>query len=305
MVTRISDSDCIKDVDFIRRGQNMKKKQTKEKWLSYLLTCTALISVTSTAHAEATISVPKTGFVTHSSTHSPLSSVYSDTAYYQQTSGKTGQELKQALHHIIDHHTELPYDAVWDALRNTDEDPTNPNNILLLYTGRSQGKFTNGANTGQWNREHVWAKSHGNFGTEKGAGTDLHHLKPADVTVNSARGNLDFDEGGTKHPLATNCKYTTTSWEPPDQVKGDIARMLFYMAVRYEGDHGEIDLELNDTVNRGQAPYMGKLATLLKWHEQDPVDAFETRRNDMIYSKYQHNRNPFIDHPEWVQAIWK
>jgi endonuclease I len=50
---------------------------------------------------------------------------------------------------------------------------------------------------------------------------------------------------------------------------------------------------------------MGKLATLLKWHEQDPVDAFETRRNDMIYSKYQHNRNPFIDHPEWVQAIWK
>jgi endonuclease I len=212
--------DCIKDVDFIRRGQNMKKKQTKEKWLSYLLTCTALISVTSTAHAEATISVPKTGFVTHSSTHSPLSSVYSDTAYYQQTSGKTGQELKQALHHIIDHHTELPYDAVWDALRNTDEDPTNPNNILLLYTGRSQGKFTNGANTGQWNREHVWAKSHGNFGTEKGAGTDLHHLKPADVTVNSARGNLDFDEGGTKHPLATNCKYTTTSWEPPDQVKG-------------------------------------------------------------------------------------
>jgi endonuclease I len=69
--------------------------------------------------------------------------------------------------------------------------------------------------------------------------------------------------------------------------------------------HGEIDLELNDTVNRGQAPYMGKLATLLKWHEQDPVDAFETRRNDMIYSKYQHNRNPFIDHPEWVQAIWK
>jgi endonuclease I len=105
-------------------------------------------------------------------------------------------------------------------LRNTDEDPTNPNNILLLYTGRSQGKFTNGANTGQWNREHVWAKSHGNFGTEKGAGTDLHHLKPADVTVNSARGNLDFDEGGTKQSSATNCKYTTTSWEPPDQVKG-------------------------------------------------------------------------------------
>jgi hypothetical protein len=76
MVTRISDSDCIKDVDFIRRGQNMKKKQTKEKWLSYLLTCTALISVTSTAHAEATISVPKTGFVTHSSTHSPLYRLY-------------------------------------------------------------------------------------------------------------------------------------------------------------------------------------------------------------------------------------
>ncbi len=235
-------------------------------------------------------------------TNPPASSVEE---YYSSAEGKTGTALKSALHNIIDDHTEISYSAVWEALRKTDEDPNNSNNVILLYTGRSQGKFTNGTGINDWNREHVWAKSHGDFGTTMGAGTDIHHLRPTDVTVNSTRNNLDFDNGGKEHTEALDNYYDSDSWEPRDAVKGDVARMLFYMAVRYEGDvSDEPDLELNNLVNNGSAPYHGKLSVLLQWHQQDPVDASELRRNEIIYSDYQHNRNPFIDHPEWVSAIW-
>ncbi|UKJ81127.1 endonuclease [Priestia megaterium] len=225
--------------------------------------------------------------------------------YYRTAAEKTGNSLKTELHNIIDHHTELSYSAVWEALKKTDEDPANANNVILLYTGRSQAKSTNGGGVDDWNREHVWAKSHGDFGTAMGPGTDLHHLRPTDVSVNSTRGNLDFDNGGTEHSEALGNYFDSDSWEPRDEVKGDVARMLFYMAVRYEGDvSDEPDLELNNTVNNGTAPYHGKLSVLLRWNAQDPVDDRERRRNDIIYSDYQHNRNPFIDHPEWVNEIW-
>ncbi|MED3881679.1 endonuclease [Priestia megaterium] len=225
--------------------------------------------------------------------------------YYRTVAGKTGDALKTELHNIIDYHTELSYSAVWEALKKTDEDPANANNVILLYTGRSQAKSTNGGGVDDWNREHVWAKSHGDFGTAMGPGTDLHHLRPTDVSVNGTRGNLDFDNGGTEHSEALGNYFDSDSWEPRDEVKGDVARMLFYMAVRYEGDvSDEPDLELNNTVNNGTAPYHGKLSVLLQWNAQDPVDDRERRRNNIIYSDYQHNRNPFIDHPEWVNEIW-
>jgi endonuclease I len=224
--------------------------------------------------------------------------------YYNPAEGKTGEALKTALHTIIDDHQTLSYDAVWGALRNTDEDPNNPNNVILLYSGRSQSKTTNGGGVDDWNREHVWAKSHGDFGTAQGPGTDLHHLRPTDVTVNSSRGNLDFDNGGSQHSEAPGNYYDGDSWEPRDEVKGDVARMIFYMDVRYEGDSGEVDLELNNNVDNGSAPYMGKMSVLLEWNEQDPVDAREIRRNNIIFEQYQGNRNPFIDHPEWAEMIW-
>lgn len=135
--------------------------------------------------------------------------------------------LKSALHNIIDDHTEISYDAVWDALRHTDEDPNNKNNVILLYTGRSQSKTTNGGGVDDWNREHVWAKSHGDFGTSMGPGTDLHHLRATDVSVNSSRGNLDFDNGGTENSEAKGNYSDSDSWEPRDAVKGDVARMIF------------------------------------------------------------------------------
>lgn len=98
------------------------------------------------------------------------------------------------------------------------------------------------------------------------------------------------------------CKADGDSFEPPTRVKGDVARMLFYMATRYEtGD--QLDLELNELVNNGTAPYHGKLSVLLQWHALDPVDAAEKRRNQRIFEK-QGNRNPFIDNPQWVQAVF-
>ncbi|QGS69971.1 endonuclease/exonuclease/phosphatase [Oceanobacillus sp. 143] len=88
--------------------------------------------------------------------------------YYGSAIGKEGEALKDSLHEIIDDHHELSYSEVWDALKVTDEDPNNSNNVILLYSGESRSKNKNGGMVGDWNREHTWAKSHGDFGTSKG-----------------------------------------------------------------------------------------------------------------------------------------
>jgi endonuclease I len=224
--------------------------------------------------------------------------------YFGSAAGKTGAALESSLHQIISVQRKLSYDQVWDALKDTDQDPANSNNVILLYTGRSQSKATNGGGVDDWNREHVWAKSHGDFGTATGPGTDVHHLRPTDVTVNSARGNKDFDLGGTQVAEAPGNYTDADSWEPRNAVKGDVARMIMYMAVRYEGGDGFADLEMNNVVNNGTAPYMGKMSVLLEWNRIDPPDAFEQRRNQRIYELWQGNRNPFVDHPEYADAIW-
>lgn len=228
---------------------------------------------------------------------------YDDT-YYQDALGKEGAELKSALHTIISDQTKISYSEVWDALKETDEDPQNPDNVILLYSGYSQSKDTNGGDADDWNREHVWAKSHGDFGTSTGPGTDVHHLRPTDVTVNSARGNKDFDYGGSPVDQAPESLTDDDSFEPRDEVKGDVARMILYMAVRYDGDDGFADLEPNDQVNNGSSPAIGKLSVLKEWNNEDPPSDFEKNRNQVIFDQVQHNRNPFIDHPEWVDSIW-
>ena len=227
-----------------------------------------------------------------------------DSTYYASAVGKGGSALRSALHSIISHQRVLTYDQVWDALRDTDQDPNNSSNVVLLYTQRSQSKTLNGGDPDDWNREHVWAKSHGDFGTTPGPGTDVHHLRPADVSVNSARGNLDFDNGGTSVHQCSLCKADADSFEPPAVVKGDVARMVLYMAIRYEGGDGFANLEPNDSVGNGSAPYLGRLSVLKAWNLADPPSTFEKRRNQVIYDSWQGNRNPFVDHPEWVASIW-
>jgi endonuclease I len=224
--------------------------------------------------------------------------------YYDEAVGLTGEELKEALHNIIDNHDEPSYDDLRDfILKASDEDPDNPDNVILLYSGISRPKSMFGGNSGDWNREHVWAKSHGDFGNNPPSGTDAHHIRPTDVQVNALRGNLDFDNGGSPVSGAPGCYKDGDSFEPRDEVKGDVARMIFYMDVRYEGDNGELDLTVVDAVNTAPAPEHGKLSVLLEWHQQDPPDDFERNRNEVVYS-YQDNRNPFIDHPEYAEEIW-
>ncbi|MCD5354217.1 endonuclease [Kineosporia mesophila] len=236
-------------------------------------------------------------------TTSPPSSGIGD--YYDDAVGKTGNSLHTALHQIISTDVQkLSYDQVWDALKVTDQDPKNSGNVILLYSGTSRSKSLNGGDADDWNREHVWAKSHGDFGTATGPGTDLHHLRPEDVTVNSDRSNKDFDDGGSESAEAPGNFTDSDSWEPRDAVKGDVARMIFYMAVRYDGGDGFADLTLDEKTSGGTAPRFGKLSTLLEWNAQDPPDSFEQNRNNVIYERYQHNRNPFIDHPEWVDAVF-
>ncbi|MFJ4717031.1 endonuclease I family protein [Streptomyces sp. NPDC088785] len=227
-----------------------------------------------------------------------------DATYYKNAIGKTGASLKSSLHTIISSQTKISYSAVWNALKVTDQDPNNSNNVILLYSGVSRAKTLNGGDLGDWNREHTWAKSHGDFGEVTGPGTDLHHLRPADVQVNSVRGNKDFDDGGSAVSGGGGSLTDSDSFEPRDADKGDVARMILYMAVRYDGGDGFADLEPNEKVNNGSAAFMGKLSVLKQWSQEDPPSAFEEKRNQVIYDTYQHNRNPFIDHPEWVESIW-
>ena len=243
-----------------------------------------------------------------------------DNSYYTTISQTlSGAPLKAALHDLIKNCIKYPYTDnstltsidVWKMLRAADEDPKNPDNVVGVYSGWSIAKDPQD----YWNREHVWSKSHGNFGTDIGAGTDGHHLRPENPTVNSRKSNLDFDNGGIPFSVAPNNKVATitadgkttdVSWEPRDEVKGDIARMIFYMATRYTGDvPGEPNLQVVDYIpsSPNNEPLYGKLSTLLLWNQQDPPDAFEINRNNVIYY-YQQNRNPYIDHPEWVSKIW-
>jgi len=227
--------------------------------------------------------------------------------YYNGVEGLRGDALKQKLHGFVRRQRVFEYGDLWNLLSHTDEDPENPNNVILLYTGWSRPKPNRGGRDNQWNREHTWAKFRGQFGNHPGPGTDLHHIRPTDVSVNRVRGHLDFDNGGRLYSDpdgATACRFDRDSWEPRAAVKGDVARMLFYMAVRYEGGRGDPDLELVErTDNRSRRPQHGRLSALLSWHATDPVDDRERRRNDRIFEK-QGNRNPFIDHPELAQKIW-
>ena len=139
--------------------------------------------------------------------------------------------------------------------------------------------------------------------------SDLHALYAADWSVNSARSNLFFDNcagSGCTSPAHSEAESTTAKdsqrFQPPADKRGDLARAMFYMAVRYDGQEADTtDLELSDTPNAAQS-LMGMRSTLLQWHLDDPVSAAEMTRNNLICTNYQGNRNPFVDHPQWASC---
>lgn len=237
--------------------------------------------------------------------------------YYDSAIGLSGTALKDSLHEIIDDHTSFPYTGsstdVWDILKLSNQDPANSDNVILIYSGNSVDANQEYNSGSGWNREHLWAKSRGDFGTTTVAGSDIHNLVPSDISVNSARNNRWFDECAIPYydegafTGSYTCGSSLWAWEPREDVKGDIARSLFYMATRYEGENGNPNLELIDSIpsnNNTALPIHARLSTLIDWHLSDPVDAFEQNRNEVIYS-FQGNRNPFVDEPSFVCQIWE
>lgn len=224
--------------------------------------------------------------------------------YYSTATGLSGSALKAALHNRIKGHTSISYSSVWGALTVIDRDSVNPANVLLLYSGESRdASLQDPGNDTQnwWNREHVWALSHGPSSTGTVPGTDLFHLFACDKTVNANRGNQPYDEVVfTPQAEAPLSGTNGSSWNPRDADKGVIARALFYMAVRYESDDS-VDLELAETAG---TTTIGKLSTLLVWHRKFPPTEAERKRNHTIYTTYQGNRNPFIDNPLFVDQVF-
>ena len=203
--------------------------------------------------------------------------------------------------------------GVWNATKITDLDPTNSNNVLLLYGWENgtdsdatndlhRDKNLNGGNNGDWNREHVYAKSLGtpaldDSGTSD-AGEDAHHLRSCDVQRNATRGNSKF-AAGSGH--STN---VAGGWYPGDEWKGDVARMMMYMYLRY----GSQCLPSNVGVGNPVANDTDMIDLFLTWNAQDPVSLYEDNRNtyhgNTSNSDAQGNRNPFIDNPYLATVIW-
>jgi len=235
---------------------------------------------------------------------------YSQTpSYYNGTDiTQTGTQLKDNLSVLVinSQTTNLTYTpGVWEALQQTDLDPTNANNVVLIYgyddtdgnsvTDRTRSKDANGGNVGtDWNREHTYPRSLGNPNLgSTGPGSDAHHLRPSDVQLNSNRSNFPYaDADGNARVINSNSFY------PGDEWKGDVARMMLYMYLRY-GDQC-----LPTAVGLGTTTYSAEVPDIfLEWNAEDPVSQLEINRN-VLLEGIQGNRNPFIDNPAFATTIW-
>lgn len=273
----------------------------------------------------------------------PPSDLAPPAGYYATVDESSPADLRVTLHEIIDDHTRYPYRAdpatdTWDILNLADEDPNNSSNILDVYKNASYTKIAGGV--GVYNREHTWPKSYG-FPDDLVSNypyTDCHHLFASDASYNSSRGStlyrtcpactekpteVNNGQGGGMgvYPGNSNWRTGTGSsgtWETWIGRRGDVARALLYLDVRYEGGthgvtgHAEPDLILTDnevlvaasnTGDNESVAYMGMLNVLLDWHDQDPPDDVERERHEIVYV-FQGNRNPFIDNPEWVACVF-
>lgn len=223
-------------------------------------------------------------------------------------------ELKHAVARMAERgHRPLGYRALWEVLAEADQHPSQAGHVIGIYsrtpipTHCTEGKAPVGCGL-TWNREHVWPKSKSFPRREQWAHTDAHHIAAEMVRCNALRGNLDFGEGGQENSTCASRrgKGAGATWEPSNESKGLVARMMFYVAVRYDGDptgDKTPDLELVDRTTREGEPNLGRLCTLLRWHERFPVSQQERKRHEVV-ARWQGNRNPFVDRPELAQKIW-
>ncbi|MDX1971660.1 MAG: endonuclease [Candidatus Sumerlaeia bacterium] len=252
--------------------------------------------------------------------------------YYSTVNTTSGATLRTTLHSVIDDHTVFPYTAsgtdTWNILEAADEDPGNSANVIDVYKNASYPKA--GGGNLDYNREHRWPSSLGFPDEGIDAYTDCHGLAISNDGYNSARGNSPYGNctagcdpfvyptdnnngiGGFPAIQPNNSNYLSGGlWEVWIGRRGDVARALFYLDVRYEGDFGDPQLILTDNLalvqntdaSNGGTAYMGRLSDLISWHLEDPVDEYERRRNHVVFG-FQGNRNPFVDHPEWVCILF-
>jgi endonuclease I len=250
--------------------------------------------------------------------HSIRADIYDPPAAYYNTATGTGSTLKSQLNDIIDGHTVLSYDSARSSLQVTDADPNQAGHMLTVYDRVSLNVAAisgspPGWNSTIWNREHTWPRSRG-VGSSGQDDSDLFLLRPSLNASNGDRGNLNF--GGAFGASTTGQVVTDgtngTMWYPGNVEAGMIARQQFYGAVRYDGsDASTNNLELGNGniadvtgTSDDPPPQLGDLARLVEWHFAAPPDNFERRRNQVIYDNYQHNRDPFIDHPEFVWSVF-
>lgn len=238
-----------------------------------------------------------------------FSSVAQIPSYYNDVNlTLTGMALKSELSQkvINTHTTQLQYTNVWGVLQMTDLDPTNSNNVLLLYgyddgdsnpvTDKTRNKNNYGGNNGEWNREHTYAQSLATPSmntSSPNAGTDAHHLRATDVQMNGNRGNRKFTTG------SGNAGNVGVNWYPGDEWKGDVARMMMYTYIRYTSQCLPSNVGVGTSVSID--PSMIEL--FLEWNADDTVSVYETNRN-VILETQQGNRNPFIDNPYLATVIW-
>jgi endonuclease I len=263
--------------------------------------------------------------------------------YYASVNTSSPALLRSTLHAAIDDHLRIPYTATatdtWNVLELADQHPTDASLILDVYKNAAYAKV--GAGNTLYDREHSWPKSFGypNDVVANYPYTDCHALFLCDSSYNSSRSNKPYDNGlaswaekiteanagagGGSGVFPGNSNWTEGTsllgaWQTWNSRKGDVARALMYLDVRYDGGThavtgaAEPDLILTDDLNLIAASntganlsvgYMGKLSILRQWHAQDPVDAREVARNNAVYAA-QGNRNPFIDNPQWVECLY-
>lgn len=282
--------------------------------------------------------------VAHFSNLSPMGSAsasvgnYSVNAstYYSGITATSGTSLLAQLHDLVSttHKTYTTYTDCKTAATVYAIDPgTSSSYVRDFYTQNNIAKAWGSGAVGTWNREHVWCQSlSSNLWGTTGGGSDLHHLRPTETTLNSTRNNHPYGEVSahntttTKYAKDTSGNYITSyvggylegdCFEPKDSVKGDVARILMYTYTHYtsksyltgattngSGSSSYFgNLDITKVVTTSQNTASAAWALLLKWHNADPVDSVEITRNNQV-AKYQGNRNPFIDNAQYANAIW-
>jgi len=194
--------------------------------------------------------------------------------YYKEAEGKSGTDLLNELRKIISRNVKsIGYSSTNEVIIKSDVHPENNNVLLLIYNRETVSK------NGSWNKEHVWPRSKLGHASK----SDIHNLRAANPSVNSSRGNYKFVDGSGDY------RRVGSGWYPGDDDKGDVARIVLYMHVRWG-----LQIKTNE---------IGDINMFIRWHYEDPVDEFEIHRNEIIF-QYQRNRNPFIDYPDFVELIW-